>query len=217
MNRGAVNDFFLVQFLVCTWSLRAQPKELLCVADVRKIPHQQSAANWLRAGSCWGGYEERSWRRTLSPTLSGSQSRAWLCVNAAKIVWRRIKGLSGAHNFGPHSWFLFARLGDVHRNRSALLQPLPHIGFLCKEKVASVPPRNREMRTAADTDSSVFWLCSRVLRSVLIGSLFLQLAKRSDPVRDYRCIARISRYRRVLDAPSLCPVRRANSIIMHLI
>lgn len=51
-----------------------------------------------------------------------------------------------------HSCFLFVagpRPTDVHGNRSTLLQPLPHIGFLCKEKVAYVPPRIREMKAAA--------------------------------------------------------------------
>lgn len=167
---------------MCTWSLRAQPKELLCVADVRKYltsrvrPSGQGAAE----------EDMRSNRgRGLSPTLSGSQSRARLCVNAAKIVgggWSPF----GRVQLWPSFMFLFAthpRLGDVHRNRSTLLQPLPHIGFLCKEKVANVPLRIREMKTAADTDSVFLDFWNVFLRS-FDQRAFLQLARHLLPVWD---------------------------------
>lgn len=67
----AKNPWCEVQFFLCTWSLRAQPKELLCVTDVRNTTSR--VRRW--AGSCWGGYEEQPWRRTQSDLV-------WLTVPA---------------------------------------------------------------------------------------------------------------------------------------
>lgn len=82
--------------------------------------------------------------RGLSPTLSGSETRAWLCVNAAKIV------VDVHSSFRRSFMILFAtylRLGDVHwkidsfPTSSAYWISMQREGYQCSYKFI------REMKT----------------------------------------------------------------------
>lgn len=132
----------------------AQPHELLCKVDVRKYLTNSArpTAGERRAAG------EESRRGGLSPTSSSSRSCASLRVNAAVTV----DGPFGASNFGLHSWFFFphrlrARL--ICASRSTLLQPLPHTGFLRKEKVTLL--KSGIIQTDVETEWNVIWLLRR--------------------------------------------------------
>lgn len=102
---------------------------------------------------------EQSWKRTpVRPCLAHSPASG-SCVRLLKQL-AAFKTPSGVNNFGFHSFFfksqhihVWVMCTEIEQHYS---QPLPHIGFLCKEKVASVPPRIREMKTAADTEPACF-------------------------------------------------------------
>lgn len=143
------------------------------------MPHQQSAANWWGAESYWGGYEESVVEEdSVRPCLT--QTHAWLCVNAAKIL------ADVYSSFRRSFMILFAtypRLGDVHwkidssPTSSAYWISMQWEGYQCSYKF------NREWRLKLTEDSifdfwKVFFFSFFFLRSVWPRVVFFLFAAR---------------------------------------
>lgn len=154
--RSQLGDQTLCGFLArcLTAGPWAPPQELLCKVDVRKYltnSARPTAGERRAAGeeSEWGAQSDLVWLTVLRFAARKRRGNSWRSLQAHPT-------LAFIHDFlFPHR--LRARL--MCASRSTLLQPLPHTGFLRKEKVTLLKPGI--IKTDIETESNVFWLLRR--------------------------------------------------------